>query len=796
NGIDEDNEEFLMPSHLYDYFEPLISKDTGVGGAYRIALVAEEAFNKIEQEDSLSREIVSIVALASVIKNARVIPSTKKFLTQSLCTMAHATQVEAAIKDLVEKKVLLYNRMIGQYELQQGSSVDIQEEIEKLRSKKLTSKDLTSIVKRYYPVDYIIPKRYNFEHSITRFYKNEIISVEELVQGKISTNPNYSTEDALLYYVIPFDQDELNLAKRYIEEIDHKLVAFVLPKSFVECRKDIEELNAINSLFSNRELLSAGPLVKKELEKHRDITLNAIHALLDSLVGKSRLSATIYYPRKSKQYSAESYSLLQRVLGDVLEEEYSRSVDINSELINKHKVSGTVSLARRKLIDSIGKNFDQKRLGIEGNGPEYAIYKALQGLSGFKYDEIMKRYALNDDRFTSLLKDYKNFIKTNVRGVTMEEIISFFIAPPFGLRRGVIPLYLALFDKCLTHPVNHYFDSKYQTIVDGDHYDLMLKHPKLSIIQYTDISEKKIGFLKSLESIFKVNESDITVYSVVESIFKWRKSIPDSTKASHSISVEGRKLLIAIDSSKEPDRLVFNLIPAALGIGDDIEDLSDEKILDLAKNLFKEIGLINNIYPMLVRSIKTSLYQNLNFWRVRCLGVSEVKEDKSGNVAKHYHETLTLFEETLLNYPFSKATSKLLGRISTFDSSKHPQYFIETVADSLTGVNPRHWDIKHQSLFDVALKQSQSEIEMVSEFVNPEFKGKTAVAFIDNETGEKKYIKLSDRSLLSTDIQNAAVKIEQILDKLSIEERNEILLRLLNPVLTQNGNVKKTTLKK
>src|SRR5690606_8319180 len=101
-----------------------------------------------------------------------------------------------------------------QYELQQGSSIDIDEEIEKFRSVKLTSKDLVRIVKEYFPQEFIIPKRYNYDNSITRFAPVTFLSVEELKAEKFRTTPDYSKEDALLYYVIPFDQEELLQARK------------------------------------------------------------------------------------------------------------------------------------------------------------------------------------------------------------------------------------------------------------------------------------------------------------------------------------------------------------------------------------------------------------------------------------------------------------------------------------------------------------------------------------------------------------------------------------------------------
>jgi energy-coupling factor transporter ATP-binding protein EcfA2 len=784
----------LMPSYLYKYFAPLISKDLGVGGAYRINLLMDEALAQVEKGDDLSTEVLSIIALASVVKNNSFAPLTLNFI--SVCLHGHwpKEEVKKSLEKLRRKKVVFYNKILKQYELQQGSSVDIQEEIDSLKNNRLTSKDLVKIVTDYYPQDFLVPKRYNFKHSITRFYRIGILSIEELKSGRYIQSPDYNKEDGLLYYVIPFSQDELELARNLISEKKDTLVVYAPPKKFIECQKDIEELNAINALYNNKEIINSSPLVKKELDKHKSITLNSIYAILDNVIGKFSLGLEVFYPKHSvnSRIGISHYSELQRALGDIFESEYTRSVVFNSELINKHKVAAAITLARKTLADKMIQNpeLDQKVFGIEGNGPEVALYKSLKRVSGFKYNTKTKRFSISPKctQAHRLLEDYKEILRSNSRGISYKDFIDTLISPPFGLRKGLIPLFMALFDRCLEFPVNHYFDGEYITHLDGSHYDLLMKHPKIGKIQYVEVSKSKAAYLNELAEVFDVQE-EVSVTSVVAGLYRWRKEVPDYTKHSEHSSVEGKKFLIYIDSAKEPDKLIFEKIPEAFGFKPiELKTSIDESKL-LASKVKNETGQIVKVYQDLVKRMHSALVENLYFFQESCLAEKRVTVSKGSNLALLYQQTWKKFHPEVRSHSFNKKTSAFINRFATFDTTKHTFFFVETLADVLTDCHPRHWGKEGESLFSYALSRCQNEIEMVCEFLSSDFKGESAVAFINYDSGERQYLRLGVKTGLNSKQLEIKSEVEGLLHKLNVKDRNNLLIELLGKEEERKTNV-------
>ena len=320
------------------------------------------------------------------------------------------------------------------------------------------------------------------------------------------------------------------------------------------------------------ELSKASPLVKKELDRHKDILLASINSLLKPLIGYMSLSAYVVYPKpdllKGKEAALKEVSHfkeLQRYLGDLFEREYHKYTNFNLEYMNRHSVSGSITLGRKKFVDVLRLNKKEPEKNIvnyiKGRGPDYVILDTMLRLSNFQYDASTNTYQVSKkSKYYNFFKEYKQILSQHPQGIQGNVLLDILVSPPYGLRLGVIPVFTALADLCFKQPVSHYFEEAYVKELDGDHYDLLMKYPKKTAIHYTPINTKQQKFLNGLAETFKAK--DMSIRSVIEALLKWRKSIPESTKLSSNLSQEGRKLLIQIDSSKEPDKLLFSRIPS------------------------------------------------------------------------------------------------------------------------------------------------------------------------------------------------------------------------------------------
>ncbi len=792
----KDEKTLLMLHDLYKYFSPLIGKDIGIGGTYKIQLMAEEAFRTINKSDEVSKQIISLMALCSVVKDFHFAPLSEEFITSCFNQLYEESKIKKSLKLLKNKRVIFYNRSLKQYLLQEGTPVDIDEEISKLKTKTLTGKSLVEILRRYFKTDFIIPRKYNSDKAITRFYRTEIISVEELKALGKRKVVDFYREDGVVFYVIPFSHDDLMYAKSEIPKIQSTLTVFVLPKQFIECRKDIEELNAVDCLYNNKDILSTSPLVKKELDRHKDILLSSIQSLLKPLIGYMKLSVEVFYQGNLKEgenpfKEQGHFKELQRFLGNLFEKEYNKYVNFNLEYVNRHSVSGSVTLARKKFIDLLISNKtnpvkDIKKL-VKGRGPDYAIFHTLNRLSKFQYNSSEGIYKVSQQsNYNKFFKEYEKILSDASNGISGEALLDQLVSPPYGLRLGVIPLFVALGDLCFKQPVSHYFDSAYVKDLDGDHYDLLMKYPRKVRIHYTPINTRQQRFLDGLAKIF--NSGDMSINSVIEGLLRWRKTIPESTKSAPSLSKPGRKLLIQIDSSKEPDKLLFEKIPECFEQVNLTSKTSLNEVQKLLNQIKKTKNEIDLVYRTLLLDIKADLVSFIVFIKKQCLNRPTKSLIINESLIKSSQKTLSLVKD----YPFSVNTNRFIGRVLHFDPSKHDQYFLETVSDALTGSSPRHWNAQGYSQFQFAMKQVKTEIELACEIASPDFKGQSVLAFIDRGEDKKTFVKLGSCFDIDQRLARCVEKVKIILDSLDDIDKKKAILAILQLVDVNSLETKKT----
>src|SRR5690606_30414514 len=104
---------------------------------------------------------------------------------------------------------------------------------------------------------------------------------------------------------------------------------------------------------------------------------------------------------------------------------------------------------------------------------------------------------------------------------------------------------------------------------------------------------------------------------------------------------------------------------------------------------------------------------------------------------------------------------------------------VETIGDVLTKSNPRSWSEKGKSLFDANLLRCRTELEMVFELLSSDFNGRSVIAFINRQTGDKEYMRLGVVSDLKESHEEIRSEISNIVGKLNNNDRNALLMSLL-----------------
>lgn len=128
---------------------------------------------------------------------------------------------------------------------------------------------------------------------------------------------------------------------------------------------------------------------------------------------------------------------------------------INNEMLNTHFLSSPGRKARRVLLEALLSSCHLKDLGFEGYGPEVAMYKSVLENTGIHYFHPTKQvWRLDPPQSEGWQPVWKilqsHFSRARIQPVSIVEIYVALMATPVGIKRGVIPILLAV--SLLLHP--------------------------------------------------------------------------------------------------------------------------------------------------------------------------------------------------------------------------------------------------------------------------------------------------------------------------------------------------------
>ncbi len=255
-----------------------------------------------------------------------------------------------------------------------------------------------------------------------------------------------SNADGLMYGVLVWAESDIQLATKIISEIENERVVIVLPNNISDYAGVAKEYRAIQKLIEQYrdkeiELLD-------ELGYILEDRANILNAFIENTFFRfEKKMSSVYY--KGEKMGIVRKAQLPQLLSQIIQDIYYRTPKIVNELINRNELSSTIKSARAKLLNALFSNISQKDFGLMGNGPEMNILRSLLVLPGIYVqngDDYYLEYSCADEKTRAVLQAINDFILSADKGKNFEELYAILTKPEyhFGLKQGVIPVYLAV----------------------------------------------------------------------------------------------------------------------------------------------------------------------------------------------------------------------------------------------------------------------------------------------------------------------------------------------------------------
>ncbi|MEA5517169.1 hypothetical protein [Nodularia sp. UHCC 0506] len=155
-------------------------------------------------------------------------------------------------------------------------------------------------------------------------------------------------------------------------------------------------------------------------------------------------------------------------------------------------------------------------------------------------------------------------------------------------------------------------------VLGTEHFELLVKYPERFAVKYFAVLGLRAEVFKELEAILRNPQlkqlgkvRNATLLTVVTPLYQFVKKLPKYTQKTQRIENESRAILRALQTTVEPDELLFKALPQACNLPAIGTEAGDDGITakTLRIKLVKALRDIHTAYDHLLGDCQTLLYE-------------------------------------------------------------------------------------------------------------------------------------------------------------------------------------------
>lgn len=703
---------------IYDYFAGLFKETVSELLIHNEWLKAEYALSK--SENAIEKKIIKALALFNMINNTEELPA-------NASTLAMAAGVEFpeagdALKALETRQLLLFRHRYGIYAFRNNVGIDLDKEIRNIMAALPEKGSLSAQIAEVSDLDFVLPRIYNQQNTMTRYFRYLYLTVEEfLTLPDVDTllDEAHFADGCLLGLVYENTYDAAAVERKCRELQDERLVILLPQEPFRE-QKALRKIQAIRKLAQDTEFLASNKVIGQELTLYLEDLLFEINVRLEHYYLPELGHCSVTHMGK-RQMDFSDTAQFNRFLSGICEAYYRYAPHVNHELINIRHVDGQYLKARNTVVDAVLNGMDCSCYRT-GTSPEAMVFRTTLLYTGIYGNGAG---VLQDNGTKRVLHEIHEFLMSCVGArQSFAKLYHILLGPGYGMRSGILPLYLASQLVSLTDmPVIYLHDREVDVSAE------ILNNLNTRPDEYYLFIEKKNGekeeYLRELERIFLPEDyqpgmkgQHHRLSAVVQGIQRFYRSLPQYTQ--HFQDTRGRyteqemREIVGFRNifrrqEINPREAVFEKIPALFGETPDYAFSQDRihRIYQILSTFLEEEKQLAAAEARKAFGIsqKNSLAGGMRDWYAR----------QSRNAKTTIHGSRV---SHLMNY---------LAQLKTNDDAAVAADLSKQVLD----LYMEDWEDATAAQYGEALLQTRSEIEALSDVRNSDG-GSYKLSFTDS----------------------------------------------------------------
>lgn len=626
---------------FYSYLNSKFNSDYTIWSMIHLAL--DRVDSDFDGKAVVAEDIIKVIGFISLFghKGAHV---EDDFIIEYLSYLHSEKDLKNSIKQLVNLKILRFNRFSKSYKITEGTDLNIESELLQVSNEIEAKLDIVHKLEEYFDFAVINAKSISYKTGTPRFFQY-YISEEPLEEFP---KKQYQIDGVINLVFDP------NLDKKLLKSVSEQTDDFIYAsfQNISDIRESIYEIEKTGQVIKK---YGDDKVAVKELQSIQESLRSLLnHQVIDALFTKN---VEWYY--LGKKIKIPSKKVLYKKISEVCERVYDKTPVFRNELINRHFISGNIANSKKILFEHLVNSYHKEDLEFSKDHfpAEKTIYLTLLKNTGVHSNQG-SGYSLippTEKSFIPLWEHSEEFLESAKRErKTVQAFYRHFESKPFKLTTGFLDFWIPIFlfikrdDFALFGKEEGYLPEVNEAILY-----LFTRNASKYEIKAFDVQGVKLDLYNKYREFLQLKDvKKVDNNSLIESIrpfLVFYRELNLYTQNTKRLSKEAIRIRETIQKTQDPEKLFFEEFPKNLGT-------SLKEILKSENNLEEYVNKLR----LAIKELRSSFDELVN--RIEIYLVEEILSQKDLSFSD-YKEIVNLRYKKLKEHMLLPVQKSLLIRL-------------------------------------------------------------------------------------------------------------------------------------
>ena len=542
---------------VYDYF-------VGGGAMSSLALAQSSRWTEIATRlrdiHGLSRRqtrLAKSIALLNLVSTSGTIRASREVLSLAM------PNAEGDLAELEARGVITYRTFADEYRIWQGTDIDIRRLLDRAHER-MQQNSLFEILSGMEAPPPVVAARHSAENHVLRVFSRRYSEGGESVEP---LDP-FSPYDGEVLLAVGSEAPSLPAPGP-----GAKPVIAATPKSVEELDRAAREVAAVAAALED-PAVAGDPVARGELGERLAQARAEFDRVFSVAFRTDACRWTMCVEESGEQELASGRG--SAPLSEAADLAYASTPMVRNEMLNRTELTSQGAKARRMLLEAMIERGSESDLGFEGYGPEVAMYRAFLEATGLHRPEPgSETRVFREPHNKSLKRAWKlirrEFNRARSCRLNLRDIYGALLSPPIGMKAGVIPVFLTAALLAYRDEIAIYEHGTFKPVLAADLSERMVRNPgHFEIKHFADPTGARGQVVTALAKRLRLGGGPrqrrvANVVGVVGHLVSMARRLDRFTRRTRDLGEAALAVRSVLVAALDPDELLFDALPAALG---------------------------------------------------------------------------------------------------------------------------------------------------------------------------------------------------------------------------------------